>query len=187
MKNLIIAGVPRSGKTTLARRLCIDLGFSLFPADTVVSTMGRLFPEHGISHYEEDHDKACETFRPFLRELLRHLEYEGFPFVIDTYHVLPLSLVELKDTYGIVFMGYPSVDPREKLRHIRRCARAQDWTEDVPDAVLFEQVQRYIDESRMLEDACSEIGIPFVDTSPRFEQAIQRAFETLSQSVDDCP
>lgn len=32
-KNIIIAGVPRSGKTTLGKRLCAGEGYSLFPVD----------------------------------------------------------------------------------------------------------------------------------------------------------
>lgn len=183
MKNIIIAGAPRSGKTALAKRMSAELGFSLFPADAIVSTFDKVFPEHGISHFEDDHGKACEAFRGFLRELLHHLEYEDFPFIVDGYHVMPHSLGDLKETYAIVFMGYPSVAPREKCSDIRRYARPKDWTEDLSDDQLCEAIQRFADESRMFEKACSTIGIPFVDTGTAFEEAIQSAFEILSQST----
>jgi len=186
MKNIIIAGVPRSGKTTLAKRMSAELGFSLFPADAIVSTFGKVFPEHGISHFEDDHGKACESFRGFLRELLHHLKYESFPFIVDAYHIMPQSLVDLKETYSIVFMGYHSVAIREKCCHIRHYSRPKDWTEDLSDDQLCGLVQRFVNESKMIEKACSEVGIPFVDTGIEFEQAIQTAFDMLFQSVRGC-
>jgi len=185
MKGIIIAGVPRSGKTTLAKRLSADLGFSICPADAIVSTFGKVFPQHGISHFEDDHTKTCNAFSGFLREFLRHLEYEDTPFIVDAYHVMPHSLADLANSYAIVFMGYASVAPKKKRKHIRRDARPKDWTEDLSNDQLQKLIQRFVDESRMMEKACSEVGIPFVDTSTGFGSAIQTACDMLSLSVGE--
>ena len=183
MKNIIIAGVPRSGKSTLARRLSSGLGFSICPADAIVSTFGKIFPEHGISHFESNHGKACDAFHDFLIEYLHHLDYEDIPFVVDVYHAMPHSLADLRETYAVVFMGYPSAALQEKCSHVRQYARPKDWTEGLSDDQLSVAVQRFVDESKMIQKACSEMGIPFVDTGAGFDQAIQSAFEMLSQST----
>ena len=185
MKNIIIAGVPRSGKSTLARRLSSGLGFSICPADAIVSTFGKIFPEHGISHFESNHGKACDAFHDFLIEYLHHLDYEDIPFVVDVYHAMPHSLADLRETYAVVFMGYPSAALQEKCSHVRQYARPKDWTEDLSDGQLCEQVQRFIDESRAIEEACSSIGIPFVDTSAEFHETLKSAVNMLSLSIGD--
>jgi hypothetical protein len=183
MKNIIIAGVPRSGKTILAKCMNEEHGFSIYSADAIVSTFGKIIPEHGISHFENDHGKACEAFHDFLRELLHQLEYEDIPFIFESYHVMPHSLVDLTDAYSIVFMGYPSVVPAEKCDDIRRHARPKDWTQDLSDDQLCELIQRFIDESKILDTACSKLDIPFIDTGAEFEHAVRSAAEMLSQSV----
>ncbi len=54
MNHIIIAGVPRSGKSTIAKRAANLLNINYFPFDSLVSTiMGNLYPEQGITHYED--------------------------------------------------------------------------------------------------------------------------------------
>ena len=55
MKNTIIDGVSRSGKSILSRRLYSALDMANFPLDSLVSTFIRVFPELGISHTTDDY------------------------------------------------------------------------------------------------------------------------------------
>jgi len=138
--------------------------------DSVVSAFGNVFPETGIPHYDESHERACRAFKPFLCEFLRHLEYEEIGFVADLYHLLPEDVVSegLPNTYDVLFLGYPSADCAVKCKQIRADARGADWTFELPDATLEEIVARFIGESRVLEDDCRRLGIHFVDTSQGF-------------------
>ncbi len=180
MKNIIIGGVPRSGKTTLAKRLKEKFGYSIVSGDALVSSFGKVFPEHGITHFHENHAAACIAFRPFIFELLHHLEYEGVPFALDLYHVLPQDVSDLVDSYGIVFLGFPFADVAEKCSNIRNKAKPQDWTEDLSQAQLQQIVRRFVTESKELSKSCIDFGIPFIDSSTDFDRAMKLAFDTIS-------
>jgi hypothetical protein len=180
-KNTIIAGAPRAGKSTLAKRLCAAHGASYFPMDSLVSTFGRVFPEIGITHYDENHERTCRAFWPFLHEFLTHLEYEDFGFVADVYHLLPEDVAEagLSGRYDIVFVGYPSADRAEKCRHIRDDARPEDWTSELNDTQLERCVAHFIEQSAAIRDDCARLGLRFVDTSDGFSKALDAAFREM--------
>lgn len=187
MKNVIIAGVPRSGKSLLAHRLRERLHYSHFPLDAIVSTFGKVFPEHGISHYEKDHVKMCNSFKPFLFELLRHLEYEDINFIADTYHIKPADLPDFPSLkkYKIIFLGYPSVSAQDKCVGIRRYARAGDWTNELSDKQLESLVQCYIEESKLLQESCEKTDIRFVDTSRDLTGILDKICNEIVQSLKD--
>ena len=54
MKNIIIGGTVRSGKTTLANVLRERFGYSKVESDTIVNAFDKVFPELGIIHKTPD-------------------------------------------------------------------------------------------------------------------------------------
>ncbi|MFH0803162.1 MAG: hypothetical protein V2A78_12370 [bacterium] len=187
MKNVLIAGVSRSGKSLLAHRLSERLHYSHFPLDAIVSTFGKVFPEHGISHYEKDQVKMCNSFKPFLFELLRHLEYEDINFIADTYHIKPADFLDFPSLkkYKVVFLGYPSVFAQDKCIGIRSYARAGDWTNELSDKQLESLVQRYVEESKLLQESCEKTDFRFADTSEDFTDILDKICDEMVQSLED--
>ena len=180
MKNIILGGVPRAGKSSLAQALCRQSPYSHIPFDSLISTFGTIFPEHGISHYVP-HPRACEAVKPFFFEWIRHLEYEQIPVVIDAYHVRPQDLRDdpICSRYTVLFAGYPSVTCDKKCESIRQYARPGDWTESLSQEELRQLVKRYIIESRRLMEACAQTGYQFIDTSYHFRDTIERILYAL--------
>jgi hypothetical protein len=182
MTHLIVAGVPRAGKSVLAEGLARARGLSRLPADSLVSALRDAWPELGVDHLE-DHDLACARFKPFLRSWLGHVVYEDTPCVVDLYHLRPADVAEVAPPPWItLYLGYPRVDPAAKLRSIRGHAGPGDWTEALDDAALLALVERCVGESRRLEADCAELGLPFFDTGGDFEAAVASAFAALEGS-----
>lgn len=181
---VLVGGVPRAGKSILCRRLHQEWGPSHIPLDSLVSTLGHVFPEHGISHYGPRWEATAARFKPFLFEFLRHLEYEEFPVVVDGYHVLPRDVAQLdRTTYRTVFLGYPHLAAPDKVAAIRQRARPGDWTETLTEAELSAIVQRYIDQSAQLAAECARYDLPFVDTGGQFAQAIETAYRQVTHNA----
>jgi hypothetical protein len=180
MSNIILGGVPRAGKSSLAQRLCRQAVYSHIPFDSLISAFGAIFPEHGISHYRPYQD-VCETVKPFFFEWLRHLEYERIPVILDAYHLRPhdLSKEPLCSRYTILFVGYPSALCEQKCASIRHYARAGDWTESLSDSELRHLVTRYIAESRAIQQACGQTGYSFIDTSHHFNSVLEHAVQAF--------
>jgi len=51
---ILVAGVSRSGKTSLAKKLCGHLEMSYFPLDSIISSLEKLYPENGIQHLDDN-------------------------------------------------------------------------------------------------------------------------------------
>jgi hypothetical protein len=180
-KNLIIAGVPRSGKSILSRRLSRALGASHIPIDSLVSSFQEVHPEIGISHSLERHEEICERFRPFLAAYFRHLEYEAIPLIIDVWQLRPGDAVAIapKSKYEILYLGYPSACVDEKCGQIRAAAGPEDWTEDMDEPALRSLIEGYIAWGNIIQEECERLSLRFVDTGLDFTGSLDRAFAEL--------
>ena len=69
MKNIIIAGPGRSGKSTLARMISEDLGYYIINSDKLVSVFQNAYPDLNI-RLNWDRDKTTENLAPFLGHFL---------------------------------------------------------------------------------------------------------------------
>lgn len=197
MATLLVAGVPRSGKSTIARAISRGPGFSYFPVDALVSSLGKLHPEVGITHLTDNPQTVSRALSPLVVELHTHLNYERLDVVLDAYQCFPTDVDaairsagrhvvahptdwqkaqrDTADTIGVVFVGYPSATVREKVAQIRRHAQPGDWSEDVDDASLGAIVERFVAESRLMATQCDALGWHFVDTYHDFDLAVSGA------------
>lgn len=182
MKNLIIAGASRAGKSMVAKAVAKRLNISYIPFDSIISTVGNLYPEHGVNHYD-DTLCASKEIAAFLKEFLSHLEYEGINFIIDIYQIKPLDLADAidLDNYKVIYIGYPTIPLEDKIYAVRHAARPQDWTEDISDEELAPIIKGFIEDSIVLTDQCQKAHIPFVDTTDNFEDSIRYAIDYLCE------
>ena len=78
--NIIIAGVPRAGKTTLSRLLSKKFGYQHISMDSVIAGFEKCFPETGVNTYQGL--SSMDTLRvisskmaPFVRAMLDQSGY----------------------------------------------------------------------------------------------------------------
>lgn len=165
-RDLVIAGVPRSGKSGLSRIFARMQSYSHFPADSIVSSLADVYPELGIGR-GEDHETICRRFRPFLEQMVNHQSYEQIRFVLDIYHLLPDDAAEIfpKERFVVTFLGYPRADVARKFKEIRKFESPRCWTAALDDRELKRLIERYIEESRSLEQGCAALNLAFIDVS----------------------
>ena len=182
MKNIIIGGVPRSGKSILSKQLCSQLNMAYFPLDSLVSTFDRVFPQLGIAHTSaSDHFAVCNRLWPFVSEWITHLVYEDLSFLIDGYHLQPENIVNdlNPQAFNVLFLGYPHAQPAQKAAEIRQHARKGDWTETLDEAALSALVRRYIEESKQIQVECLRYGFYFIDMTNNFAATLDKTLEML--------
>lgn len=182
MKSFIIAGASRSGKTTLAKQLQKETGFSLISADALICTFEHLYPQLEIKHSLE-FEKICASFRPFIIEYIEHLrKYQGISFILDIFHLTPETAIqeELHKKYNLVFVGYPNATPEQKLKDIRQFKNdVDDWTDEVEDTEMLKNIDAFIVWSKKLKEECATLGLPFIDTSKDFLAKVEMAYKAL--------
>jgi len=181
---ILVAGVSRSGKTTLAKKLCSQIEMSYFPLDSIISTLENLHPEMGIKHLD-DNLVFSKKLAVFISEFTKHLEYEDLNLIIDSYQLFPVDYVEVLSERGlpIFYLGYPHLSVEEKLSDIRKHQRQQDWTYLVDDCEMIPILSQFIHESKIMCHQCREHKIPFFDTGADYLKAIDQAFLYIRRRI----
>ena len=168
MKNIIIGGTVRSGKTTLANLLREKFGYSKVESDTIVNAFDKTFPEFGITH--KNAELAREKYEPFLFQILngfgRDLKYTGNVTVFPGSQFLPenLSKYENLDNYIVVFLGFDDISPQELFVAIRKNDTTNDWTHKKSDEWLMRFCKNIIEESKNIRESCEKFGFYYFNT-----------------------
>lgn len=191
MKNIIIGGTVRAGKSTLAARIVKELGYSICESDSVVNAFDKAFPELGIIH--KDPKGAREKYKPFLHELLtgfyRTLKYQGIVTVFPGAQFLPSTIDEYskKDKYIVIFLGMNDIDGETLLNKIREMDSEHDWTFKESDEKLLKHCNKIIEESKTLENECKKYGFYYFNTFFDREKVFDEVIKIVKEEQkDDC-
>lgn len=162
LKNIFLIGPSRAGKTTFAEMLQ-KLGYNHIVMDSVIETMMECFPESGIQHGNLE----SEEFKRFLKSFCQNTFKYGLPYVIDLEVLSPSFAKELinEDESTVVYIGYPSLTPEEKLEQIREHDTKFDWTRNVNDQELLRTLEGNIESSKLLKQGAKENNFEFLDVS----------------------
>ena len=83
INNIIIAGVPRAGKSTIAHQLSKQYGYQHISMDSIIAGFEKCFPETGVNTYAGL--SSMDTLRlisgkiaPFVRAMLDSGGYDAF-------------------------------------------------------------------------------------------------------------
>ena len=168
MKNIIIGGTVRSGKTTLANILREKFSYSKVESDTIVNAFDEVFPEMEITH--RNASLTREKYEPFLFEILngfyRDLKYTNNITVFPGSQFLPENIAkyEKKDKYIVIFLGLDGITPEQLLKTIREHDTENDWTFKKPDDWMLKFCENVINESEKLKQDCEKLGFYYFNT-----------------------
>ncbi len=163
MKHIIVAGAPRSGKTTISRELTY-LGYVHYRLDSIKRAVFSIFCP-GV----HDWHKASKVTVEIIEKLVDDNDQESSRmeyFIFDTPHVYPEDVRHLdKNKYLIVFLGYTDVSLEDKVNHILAHDTKTCWTQKLPREKLTSLVEGNIAFSKEISAQCVEYGIPYFDVS----------------------
>ena len=183
MKNIIIGGTVRAGKTTLANLIYKKFKCSKVESDTIVNAFDKVFPELGITHKKAS--LAREKYEPFLFEVLngfcRDLKYCSNITVFPGSQFLPenLSRYEKLDKFVVIFLGVNAESPEELLKVIRKNDTENDWTHKKDDEWMLRFCKNIIDESNILQKECEKYGFYYFNTFYDREKVLDEILELV--------
>lgn len=176
MKNIIILGPSKSGKSTLAKKLFFLSGnHSILSLDYIRSGFKRVFPQLHIN----DRDSALggsgmkDDFPLFVKSLLRNQFPETLFTIVEGDSIKFEKAVELftSDDHIIVFIGRNKISEDELFNEIRKYdIPINEWTLKWDDDELKKQCKNYIKTSLENEKKCNENNIMYFDVSFKFEE-----------------
>ena len=206
MKNIIIAGPSRVGKSTLARKINEELNYFVISVDKLVATFQGAYPQLNIK-LAWNRRKTTDNLAPFLGHFLgafsssHGVAYElnlrahavkGNRFVLEGGHfnfekILPIlkmyEIEELKDNFFLIGLVQNKKTVDEFVSDLKKYDTEDDWTYSFSDDDLREVSEDAISSSRSMTDHLVKYGFTIYDTSTEREQVFDKIVEDIKSKL----
>ncbi len=185
MKNLIIAGSCRAGKSLLAKEMSKRIStFSYYNTDHIRSALMKAWPESDFD--KQDHEKyrivVKKLYDCFMKynEIGLYILLEGNHFSLNEF----LTLYDDKSTI-IVFVGKPQLNESQYFTLVRENEKKYGgWTKHHTDNEVKSFVKEYLQKSREQQVEVEKLNrkdILYLDTSYNQTETIHKFATKLEQ------
>lgn len=177
-KGIILAGVPRAGKSTLAARLSRDFNLQRLAGDPIVRAIGDHFPQLDIRQ-QQPIPVTAERITPFFLTMCQnYLEKERTGFVFDSCQIDPaqVSPTLFNERIAIIFLGYQQIAPQDLFQRLRAQPTETEWTHKHPDEAVHNMCREFVEFTQAHQTICQKKGIPYFDASSDFLAANEQAY-----------
>ena len=182
-KHIVIAGVPRSGKSTLSQRISHRFGYQHISMDSVIAGLESVFPETGIrsgadTDLRENVRYISSRMAPFIRAMMDSGEYDecDYGMVIDIFQLLPEHYVRFIDpaVCDICYLGTADVTPEERYALLKQYDTPKDYTYYLSEEENRRGCADITAVSGWLREECGKHHLPYYDTSHDRERVLRR-------------
>lgn len=206
MKNIIIAGPSRAGKSTLARKINEELNYFVISVDKLVATFQGAYPQLNIK-LNWNRRKTTDNLAPFIGHFLgafssshgtayelnlRSHAVKGNRFVLEGGYfnfekILPIlkmyEIEELKDNFFLIGLVQNKKTADEFFNDFRKYDTEDDWTYSLDDDDLREVSQEAIPFSCSMTEHLVKYGFTIYDTSTEREQVFDKIVEDIKSKL----
>lgn len=183
MKDIIILGKPRSGKSTLADRLVDRYGYQIIRMDALRNAFRDIFPELEIApNTAINNEKWYEFLEKYYERLKRCSRYQH-KFIIEGCEMHVKKCVELfSDKDNLIYvLGQINLSPRNMADNIVKYDTKDDWTRTYTYKELLEYCENSINQAKELKKECIKCGIPFFDTGKDREKVLNEIEKDIKE------
>ena len=206
MKNILIVGTGRQGKTTLAKKINEELNYFVIHMDYFMTTLDRAYPQLDV-RIAWDAEKATANIAPFIGHFLGmsicyrdfeedlvldkhvvkgnrfvmeggHFEFDIISSVFEKYEI-----GELKDNFILIGLVQHTKTAVEFFNDIRKYDTDDEWTHSVDDNDLMAYCEFLVSSSREMCDKFSQYGFTIYDTSGDREQVFEQIMEDIKSKL----
>ena len=201
LRNIIIVGPSRSGKSTLAKRISDELNYYVISIDKLVAVFQNSYPQLDI-RLNWNRDKTTENIAPFLGHYLGMfssadgrglLEYshgangstgfvmEGAYYDFDQIESVLKSygIEEAKDRFVLIGLIQSKKSANEFFDDFRKYDTAEDWTFSLDDNELRAVAEDAVSFNEDMYKLLSSHGFEVFDTSTDREKVFDEIIEWL--------
>lgn len=206
MKNIIIAGCGRNGKTTLARKINEELNYFVINLDKLMTAFGKAYPQLDI-RIAWNYEKATANIAPFLGHYLGMLSsgngyaddlnlrthaVKGNRFVLEGGHFDFEKIISILNTYGIddlknnfILIGLVQnkKSANEYFNDLRKYDSKDEWTYSMNDDELRKFSEMSVSWNREMTDYLLKYGFAIYDTSTEREQVLDKIVEDIKSQL----
>ena len=188
MKNIVLAGIPRSGKTTFLKMIKSEFpNYNIVDSDAFMSACikaNKVNKENCITTITMEKEKWDKILNNYFKYSIEYLG-NHFNFILDTSHIDVNQLLEYKKSgYIVLVFGYPNISFEQKVNEILTYDTEDDWTYIESVKSIERYVDIYIDDSKELLETCQKENLRFVDTSFNREEVLKKLLNEIKKEIN---
>ena len=160
MKNIMLLGISRAGKSTFSDMLHDKYSYNIIHADMIKAS----YQKH-IDNKTSLELKNNINYRLFIKDIFYHeVKYNKTNCVIDTVDIFPEDITDDdRENYFIYFLGYPDIECDELVNIWKKTDL--EFTKKFTEEELVAKAKRGIENSKIIKEKCEKYGLIFINTS----------------------
>ena len=185
MKNILIAGVPRSGKTTLSMLLANELkNYHIISLDCIRNALDDIFPQleinprDGKNNFTELPKLVSRILYYNKRDLRNKINY-----IIEGTQILPDTAKELFNDCIVIFLGHGNMKPEQILDNIRKYDTPEEYSYSRDDETMMKSIIKHIKIDHEIEQKCKLYGFNYIDTSSNRAEKLNKLVEEVKRDI----
>lgn len=166
MKNIIILGPPRTGKSTLSSIICKEFqNLHYISGDSIRNGFIKIFPELGYNTQNTINKISfCNFINHIIFENNIHLKRNIY-YVVDSSDITIKNAIDIFKNSIIIVLVCENISVDEYINNIKKYDTNLEWTYNYSDMQLSSICKETINRSKQLILECQENNIRYFDTS----------------------
>lgn len=192
MKNILIIGISRAGKTTLSNMLKNKYNsYSLIHSDSL--KWGMIRAENKEKYYRENVDKQkefehSEYFQRTLLEFFNSLTSEDdmqYGYILESGQLHPKIVKEMIDFNKtiVICLGLGNLNIMEMVELCLEHDTQKDWTFGLSEEYLMKHANDWYSANKMLKEECPKYGIKYYDTSKNRIECLNNILSDIEKNI----
>ena len=193
MKNIIIIGIGRAGKTTLSQMIKRKYAnFNLIHSDCI--KWGIIRGEEKEEYYNANIDKQkeyehSETFQRVLLEIFKSsvrndIDRDGY--IMESGQLEPKIISEMIDISNtiVICLGHGNLKKDEIINLCRTNDTPKDWSYNTSESELQYHAEKWSEMNIMLKKECPKYNIKYFDTSKNRKKILNQIMLEISDEIE---
>ena len=189
MKNILIMGIGRAGKTTLSKMIKDKCNsYNLIHSDALKWAMIRAKDEEQYYRKNVDKQKEFEHGEYFQRTLLElynsliREDTKEYGYILESGQLHPKIVKEMID-FDILCLGLGNFKPDDIVNQCITYDTEESWTYGLSKEYLLEYAKDWYNCNEMLKIECPKYGIKYIDTSKDRKEILVKILNDILKSI----
>lgn len=186
-KYIIIAGVPRSGKSTLSAIIAKKLGYQHICFDTINYALEQNMINPKINTEDESLENTkyiSSIISKFINSIINSGEYDEqeYGVVIDVCQLMPEDYIKniLNEKCDIYYLVTSKVEIDERLNILKKYDNSKSYTFYNTEEQNREKCKNIVEISKYIEENCNKLGLKCYDTLFDREDVFEKIIKEIS-------